>query len=167
MLSLNANNCYFKVKFWLACSNCLCSVLQVSSDAKNECREKTVVFAADDEFMEMTGCHTVNIACGPLVPEEKSADIDKENLPLNTTQNVREPFKAVIICPELTMDMTEAQTGHVLEGVQDDPFQFLFPPQDMYTHCLKKADGTSGQRISEALKSSNHKGKVLFEPCCF
>uniref|UniRef100_A0AAZ1XGR1 Knl1 C-terminal RWD domain-containing protein n=1 Tax=Oreochromis aureus TaxID=47969 RepID=A0AAZ1XGR1_OREAU len=131
---------------------------KVSSDAKNECREKTVVFAGDDEFMDMTGCHTVNIACGPLVPEEKSADIHKENLPLNTTQNVREPFKGITICPELDMDMTEAQTGHILEGVQDDPFQFLFPPQDMYTHCLKKADSTSGQRISEALKSSNHKG---------
>ncbi|XP_005475132.1 uncharacterized protein knl1 [Oreochromis niloticus] len=133
---------------------------KVSSDAKNECREKTVVFAGDDEFMDMTGCHTVNIACGPLVPEEKSADIDKENLPLNTTQNVREPFKGITICPELDMDMTEAQTGHILEGVQDDPFQFLFPPQDMYTHCLKKAvlNSTSGERISEALKSSNHKG---------
>ncbi|XP_030576718.1 uncharacterized protein knl1 isoform X2 [Archocentrus centrarchus] len=129
---------------------------KVSPDANNECKDKTIVFAADADSMDMTGCHTVNIACGTLILQQKSG-ADKENWLLNTTQNVREPFKGATMCPDgLNMDTTGAQTNQVL----DDPFQFLFPSQDMYAHCesLKKADTTLGQRISEALKSSNHKG---------
>lgn len=133
-------------------------VLQVSSDANSESKEKTIVFAADGEFMDLTGCHTVNIACGPSLLQQKPAETDKkENWLLNTTQKFKEPFKGV------TMDTTEAQTGHILEGELDDPFQFLLPTQDMYVQCesLKKADTASGQRKSEAVKSFNHEGKML------
>ncbi|KAM6905878.1 uncharacterized protein PEZ65_017211 [Lycodopsis pacificus] len=67
------------------------------------------------------------------------------------------------VCPEedVSMDMTGAQTGRTigLTG-SGEPFQFLFPTQDMYTSCgsVKKQEMTSGQQHNEALGSSNHTG---------
>lgn len=90
-------------------------------------------------------------------------DVSKENRSLNATRSFGESFNGGAVCPEndVSMDMTEAQTGRIvgLTG-SDDPFQFLFPTQDMYTHCesLKSAEMTSGQKISEALGSSIRTG---------
>ncbi|XP_071323973.1 outer kinetochore KNL1 complex subunit KNL1 isoform X2 [Trachinotus anak] len=47
---------------------------KVNFDARDECKEKTIMFTADDEFMDMTQSHTVNIAHGPLAPQKMSAD---------------------------------------------------------------------------------------------
>ncbi|GLD49688.1 uncharacterized protein AKAME5_000333900 [Lates japonicus] len=47
---------------------------KVNFEARDECRDKTVMFAADDDFMDMTQSHTVNIAGGPLAPQQMSAD---------------------------------------------------------------------------------------------
>lgn len=44
-------------------------------DTKDECREKTIVFTAGDEFMDMTQSHTVNIASGSLAPSKQKVDI--------------------------------------------------------------------------------------------
>ncbi|XP_034436001.1 uncharacterized protein knl1 isoform X4 [Hippoglossus hippoglossus] len=88
------------------------------------------------------------------------SDAGKENWSLNTSRSCRESSIGVEICPgiDMTMEMTETQTGHIL-GISgsDDPFQFLFPSQDMYPHSenLKK---TSGQKNSEALGSLKHAG---------
>ncbi|AWP20304.1 putative protein CASC5 [Scophthalmus maximus] len=45
----------------------------VNFDARDERTEKTIMFSADDEFMDMTQSHTVNIARGPLAPQQESA----------------------------------------------------------------------------------------------
>uniref|UniRef100_A0A8D3CIU6 Knl1 C-terminal RWD domain-containing protein n=1 Tax=Scophthalmus maximus TaxID=52904 RepID=A0A8D3CIU6_SCOMX len=46
---------------------------KVNFDARDERTEKTIMFSADDEFMDMTQSHTVNIARGPLAPQQESA----------------------------------------------------------------------------------------------
>ncbi|XP_040921109.1 uncharacterized protein knl1 isoform X2 [Toxotes jaculatrix] len=187
---------------------------QVNFDARDNCREKTIMFTADDECMEMTQSHTVNIAHGPLASQQTSADqldpgfknflaslskpsglsvnpvtermipataassketvnvnsslaqlktpradVGKDKWPLRTSQS----FGEDTVCPEndVSMDMTEAQTGRIV-GItgSDDPFQFLCPTQDMYpqSESLKKAEMTSGQKDSEALGSCNRTG---------
>lgn len=49
-------------------------LLQVNFETRDECRDKTVMFAAGDDFMDMTQSHTVNIAGGLLAPQQMSAD---------------------------------------------------------------------------------------------
>ncbi|XP_068564539.1 kinetochore scaffold 1 [Cebidichthys violaceus] len=89
--------------------------------------------------------------------------VGKENQSLNTTRASGESFNGGTISPEddVSMDMTGAQTGRIigLTG-SDDPFQFLFPTQDMYPSCgsLKKQEMTSGQKNNDALESSNRTG---------
>ncbi|KAG7222700.1 hypothetical protein INR49_026309 [Caranx melampygus] len=46
----------------------------VNSNTRDECREKTIMFSVDDDFMDMTQSHTVNIAHGPLAPRQMSTD---------------------------------------------------------------------------------------------
>ncbi|XP_039981472.1 uncharacterized protein knl1 isoform X2 [Xiphias gladius] len=191
---------------------------KVNFDARNECREKTIMFTAENEFMDMTQSHTVNIAHGASAPQQTStkgldpefknflaslskpsglsvnpviermvpttaafsketinthsslsqlktprADVGKDNGSLNTSRRFGGSSIGAAICPEndVSMDMTEAQTGHII-GItgSDDPFQFLFPTQDMYPHSesLKKAEMTSGLKNSDALGSSKRTG---------
>ncbi|XP_054474626.1 uncharacterized protein knl1 [Anoplopoma fimbria] len=187
-------------------------------DKADKCSEKTIMFTAGDEFMDMTQSHTVNIASGSLAPSNKNMDlfltrgkmdntssleerkpgahsgspaiarmvpstaassretvdtnrslsqlksnVGKENQSLNTSRVSGESFNGGTICPEndVSMDMTEAQTGRIigLTG-SDDPFQFLFPTQDMYppSGSLKKQEVTSEQKNNKGLGSSNHTG---------
>ncbi|KAM7367656.1 hypothetical protein PAMP_013941 [Pampus punctatissimus] len=51
------------------------STSKVNFDPKDECREKTIRFTADDALMDVTQSHTVNIANGPLAPPNQSLDI--------------------------------------------------------------------------------------------
>ncbi|XP_041832190.1 kinetochore scaffold 1 isoform X2 [Melanotaenia boesemani] len=46
----------------------------VISDPKDKCREKTIIFTADDECLDMTQSHTVNIASSSLAPVQSSAN---------------------------------------------------------------------------------------------
>lgn len=214
---------------------------QANLDTEDDYKEKTIMFSAGDEFMNMTQSHTVNIASSLLPPpnqntrgkmdnasslEERkretcgapgssanaldpgfedflsslskpgassgnpaiartvpsAAASSKETVDTNSSlsqlqSNVGKGSQSLItsrifvpplndfsICPEndVSMDMTEAQTGRIIGlSASDDPFQFLFPTQDMYPHCegLKKQEMTSGQKNSKALRSSNRAGK--------
>ncbi|KAM6906808.1 uncharacterized protein PEZ65_017961 [Lycodopsis pacificus] len=82
------------------------------------------------------------------------------------SSDIRDSSNGGTVCPEedVSMDMTGAQTGRTigLTG-SGEPFQFLFPTQDMYTSCgsVKKQEMTSGQQHNEALGSSNRKGTEL------
>lgn len=77
--------------------------------------------------------------------------------------NIGDSSNGETVCPEddVSMDMTEAQTGRIL-GITgaDDPLQCLFLTQDMYPQSghLKKAEIPSRQQHSEALGSCNRKG---------
>ncbi|XP_029352178.1 kinetochore scaffold 1 [Echeneis naucrates] len=88
----------------------------------------------------------------------QNADLDKENqIPsqvsamtkksLNTSGRTRESFHGSVLCPEVdvSMDMTEAQTGLILGHTDDDddPFRCLFPTQDMYAHSERRASETT------------------------
>ncbi|XP_033504979.2 uncharacterized protein knl1 [Epinephelus lanceolatus] len=210
---------------------------KVNFDAKDECREKTIMFTAGDEFMDMTQCHTVNISSGSVAPPNQNVDIfptrekrdkassatmlqerkretcgapgssahvdpefqnflsalfkpsassgnppppassSQEAVNTNSSlsqvnsdgeekraQNKSRSFGGSLnvgtVCPEndVSMDMTEAQTGRItaLAG-SDDPFQFLFPTQDMYSQgdSQKKQEKTSGQKNCTGLETSS------------
>ncbi|XP_027140214.1 kinetochore scaffold 1 [Larimichthys crocea] len=181
---------------------------KVDFDTKDECREKTIIFTASNEFMDMTQSHTVNIASGLFAPPNQSntrleerkretcgtpgipsngldlgfksflASLSKtvptaavsskapeENRSLNTTRSSRESF--IGGAENVSMDMTEAQTGRIvgLTG-SDDPFQFLFPSQALNPHrdSLKSAEMTSGQKnIKPSLKTNVERHQVKFD----
>ncbi|XP_044232912.1 uncharacterized protein knl1 isoform X6 [Thunnus albacares] len=85
------------------------------------------------------------------------ADLGKE------TRSSGESFNGGTICPEddISMDMTEAQTGRIIGMMgTDDSLQCLFPTQDTYPPSgnLKRAEATLQQQSSEGLGSSNTKG---------
>lgn len=79
-------------------------------------------------------------------------DVHKEKQSLNTTTSIGDSLNGGALSPEndVSMDMTEAQTGYIV-GWDDD---------DMYPHCesLKMAEKMSGQKNSEAPGSSNSAG---------
>uniref|UniRef100_A0A3Q3KAG7 Knl1 C-terminal RWD domain-containing protein n=1 Tax=Monopterus albus TaxID=43700 RepID=A0A3Q3KAG7_MONAL len=187
---------------------------QRHKDNFDECSERTVMFTADNEFMDQTRSHTVTIASGILSPQPISADgldpefknffaslsnpcdcsgnpmiskmgpttsgsskdstnmisslcqlktaqadKNKENQLVNSTRSFGQSFSTSAMCSENdeSMDMTEAHTGHIRGCTGSvDPFQFLLPTQ--VNECLKKAEMISGQKNSEPLRSSNHKG---------
>ncbi|KAM4529255.1 uncharacterized protein V3H82_027441 [Fundulus diaphanus] len=84
--------------------------------------------------------------------ETQTSDVDKENQVPNSLSSSRksgEAFSGSAFHPEvyLSMDLTEAQTGHILGVAADeDPFQCLFPTQDMYE--------MSNRRESDNLKAN-------------
>ncbi|XP_059212452.1 uncharacterized protein knl1 [Centropristis striata] len=174
---------------------------KVNLDKRDERQDKTVMFTADEDFMDMTQSHTANIASGSLAPPNQNLSgflsslskpgassgkpalpkmapstaasskdtvnansslpqlksiVGKEN---QSTRSSGESFNGGTICSEndVSMDMTEAQTGRIL-GIagSDDAFQFLFPTQDTYSHgeSLKKVETTSGQKSSKKRLSS-------------
>ncbi|KAG7508661.1 hypothetical protein JOB18_020445 [Solea senegalensis] len=176
--------------------------------------EKTIMFSADDEFMDMTQSHTINISRGSLAPQKASADgldsgfknslsglskptglsmnpmikravpstapsfketsntnnrfshhktpradVGKANRLVDTSRSCSSARSAVSPEKDMGMDITESQTGRIIEMADsDDPFNFLFPTQDMYSQSesLKKAELTSGQKNSEARRSSHN-----------
>ncbi|XP_032399620.1 uncharacterized protein knl1 [Etheostoma spectabile] len=48
---------------------------KANCDTENDCKEKTIMFSAGDEFMNMTQSHTVNIASSLLPPPNQNLDI--------------------------------------------------------------------------------------------
>ncbi|KAF7666668.1 hypothetical protein LDENG_00098430 [Lucifuga dentata] len=106
----------------------------------------------------------------------QSTDMDKEHQtqtsaffmmekPVNITGGRRESSVRGAICPEddVSMDMTEAQTGYILGfTATEDHLQCLFPTKDAYQHSDNRVSKTmktvSLQQRSEALGSSNRKG---------
>lgn len=88
------------------------------------------------------------------VPVSVSAVMEKT--PHNTRKTGESSYRSAL-CPEddVSMDMTEAQTGRILGVCDDDdnPFQCLFPTQDMYTHSQMKR-----QQSSKASGLTNPKG---------
>lgn len=204
--------------------NVLCYLFQADIDTPDEYRQKTIIFSAVDEFMDMTQSHTVNIASGSLArpnqnrtcgkmdsglsleqrrhetcglprssvngldlgfkdflaglsktsapggnPEiarlsppaaatsndtniclyQHKSDIGKEKQSLTTTVVFKDSLYGGASSPEdnVSMDMTEAQTGRIV-GWGDD---------ERHPHCelLKRAETTSGEKSSEALRSYN------------
>lgn len=62
---------------------------------------------------------------------------------------------------DISMDMTEAQTGRIIGMMDtDDSLQCLFPSQDMYPQSgsVMKAEVTLQEQSSNRLESSNQKG---------
>uniref|UniRef100_A0A8C4GIP2 Knl1 C-terminal RWD domain-containing protein n=1 Tax=Dicentrarchus labrax TaxID=13489 RepID=A0A8C4GIP2_DICLA len=100
-------------------------------------------------------------------------DGTKENRPLNTTRSFGESFNGGAISTEndVSMDMTEAVQTTALTA-SDDPFQFLFPTQDMYPHreSLKKPERTSGRKsagmetsLKPSIKTKVQRHQVNFD----
>ncbi|XP_034756666.1 kinetochore scaffold 1 [Etheostoma cragini] len=228
---------------------------KVNFDTVGGIGEKTVMFSTDDEFMDMTHSHTINIAgdagllgdsslqnydplpsrrektamftvqngslarnvsssvpsldtefekfldshskqSGPSLvvtrtkpapgaPSEEAnrslaqikthwADVDKENQAptsvsagmeksLNTSRKIGELSYRSALCPEddIRMDMTEAQADCMPGFTDDDPFQCLFPTQEMYSRfdnrVSQTAEKTKQQKSSKTLASFNPK----------
>ncbi|XP_036003483.1 uncharacterized protein LOC105935411 [Fundulus heteroclitus] len=84
--------------------------------------------------------------------ETRTSDVDKENQVPNSLSSSRksgEAFRGSAFHPEgnLSMDLTGVQTGHILgAAADDDPFQCLFPTQDMFE--------MSNRRESDNLKAN-------------
>ncbi|XP_010791246.1 uncharacterized protein, partial [Notothenia coriiceps] len=94
---------------------------------------------------------------------ERKSYVGKENQSQITSRSFGKSFNGGTICAENdgSMDMTEAQTGHItgLTG-SEEPFQFMFPSQDMYTNSesVKKQEMTSRAKKSKVLGSSDRTG---------
>ena len=104
----------------------------------------------------------------------RRAEVDKENQApisvssimeksLNKPKDNRESSFGGSLCPEddVSMDMTEAQTGRIIGMMgTDDSLQCLFPTQDIYPPSgnFKRSEVTLQQQSSEGLGSSNTKG---------
>lgn len=99
--------------------------------------------------------------------------VDKENQApsllqksLSKTSNIGESTYGKKLCPEVdvNMDVTEAHTGRIMRSAEDDdPFQCLFPTQEMYS-CSGRASQTAvslktlQQQGSQMKRSSDPKG---------
>lgn len=94
---------------------------------------------------------------------ERKSDVGKENQSQITSRSFGKSFNGGTICAENdgSMDMTEAQTGHITGPTgSEEPFQFMFPSHYMYTNSesVKKQEMTSGAKKSKVLGSSDHTG---------
>ena len=197
--------------------NVLCFLFQVDIDTPDEYSQKTTIFSAVDEFMDMTQSHTVNIAsgslaqnrtcgkmdsgleqrrretCGPprlsangldsgfkdflaglsktsalggnpeiarvirpaaatsndanICPYQLKSDIGKEKQSLTTTVAFKDSLYGGPSSPEddVSMDMTEAQTGHILGWGDDESHP--------HHELLRRGETTSGEKSSEAPRS--------------
>ncbi|XP_069578428.1 kinetochore scaffold 1 [Brachyistius frenatus] len=103
---------------------------KLSSDANDERREKTVMFTAGNEFMDMTRSHTMNIAVGPFAAAQMSGG----NFELGFKN-----FLASLSNP-------------------NDPIWNREVPRLMPTAAPTSPNITSGLQSSGALGSSKHKG---------
>ncbi|XP_072219003.1 uncharacterized protein [Leuresthes tenuis] len=144
--------------------NFLASISKPSSSSSNAVITKMTPFAG-------TWSEDTNVSLG--LNKTHKDDVDKENqVPksLNTTKKIGGSFNGSAFCPQddVSMDITEAQTGRILGMIDDDPFQCLFPTQDMYGHSDKRASQMTEikrQPSSEALGSADPKGrKSLLNP---
>ncbi|XP_037607386.1 uncharacterized protein knl1 isoform X2 [Sebastes umbrosus] len=102
----------------------------------------------------------VNVDKENQAPASVSAVMAKS---LNTSRKIGEFYgSALCLEDDSSIDMTEAQTGHTLGSTDDDdPFQCLFPTQEMYSHhdnrASQTAEKTTQQQISKPLASFNTK----------
>ncbi|XP_034383038.1 kinetochore scaffold 1 isoform X3 [Cyclopterus lumpus] len=105
--------------------------------------------------------------CSVAQVKTQRADVGKENQAptsvsavmeksLGTSRKIGELSYRNALCPEvdLSMDMTEAQTGRILGfSDDDDPFQCLFPTQEMYSRLDSRVsqtkEKTKQQQISK------------------
>ncbi|KAM6915048.1 uncharacterized protein FYW49_009935 [Xenentodon cancila] len=102
----------------------------------------------------------------------RGPDIDKENhVPrsLSGTKTIGQSFHRSTLCPEddVSMDMTAAHTGGILGAGDDDPFQCLFPSQDMYVQSEKRVSQRAevkGQRSSKYSTNSQEKTMLINPP---
>ncbi|XP_032441940.1 uncharacterized protein knl1 [Xiphophorus hellerii] len=137
---------------------------KVWSGLKNDFREKTVVFTAD-EFMDITQNLTGTSADRSLLQHKiPTDDVDPENYPLTTNRSGVDPAAPVKPGGDFSMDMTEVQRS-------DDVFQFLIPSEEMQPLCKsqKKEIFKFGQQNIDGPQSSDHKGlktssKLNMEP---
>ncbi|XP_031717277.1 uncharacterized protein LOC116391135 [Anarrhichthys ocellatus] len=115
---------------------------------------------------ERANCSTAQI-------QTQRADVDKENQAptsvsavmeksLSSSRKVAEFSFGRSLCPEedLSMDRTEAPTGRILGLTDDDdPFQCLFPTQEMYSHHDSRVSQTKGKTKKEQIsKPQAHTG---------
>ncbi|PWA27926.1 hypothetical protein CCH79_00000551, partial [Gambusia affinis] len=132
---------------------------KVCSGLKNDFREKTVVFAAD-EFMDITQSLTGSIAsAGHSLLQHKipTNDVDQENYPLSTNWGGVDPAAPVKPGGDFILDTTEVRRS-------DDVFQFLIPSEEMQPLCKsqKKEIFNVGQQDIYGPQSSDHKAKDDF-----
>ncbi|KAK2855968.1 hypothetical protein Q5P01_004703 [Channa striata] len=109
----------------------------------------------------MIKTQTANLEKENQLPPFASVMLDKSH----PSRKVGELSYRSAHCPEddVSMDFTEAQTGHILGPTDDDdPFQCLFPTQEMYSQSDKRVTQTAEikskqQQSSRAPSSSNPK----------
>ncbi|XP_034055005.1 uncharacterized protein LOC117534863 [Gymnodraco acuticeps] len=94
---------------------------------------------------------------------ERKSYVGKENQSQITSRSFGKSFNGGTICAENdgSMDMTEAQTGHITGPTgSEEPFQFMFPSHYMYTNSesVKKQEMTSGAKKNKVLGSSDRTG---------
>ncbi|XP_026174572.1 uncharacterized protein knl1 [Mastacembelus armatus] len=123
------------------------------------CGDKTVRLTANDASMNMTQCLTVNIdqnlIADSVLPLKK-----QEGEKCHPPRMISSSAHDLGTEDEVSMDMTEAHTGHIFERTAtDNPLTFL-PTQDMYLQGgnLEKAKMASRQQSNEGLGSSTCKG---------
>ncbi|TNN60636.1 hypothetical protein EYF80_029109 [Liparis tanakae] len=118
-----------------------------------------------------------NVSAGQL--KTQRADVGKENqaptsVPavmeksLGTSRKIGELSYGNALCPgdDSRMDMTEAQTGRILgRSDDDDPFQCLFPTQEMYSRLDSRGsqtkEKTTPQQISKPQASLNPQDMIF------
>ncbi|XP_051816853.1 kinetochore scaffold 1 isoform X2 [Acanthochromis polyacanthus] len=166
---------------------CVYAVLEKSLDNSRKIRESSYGSALcpkDDISMDITeaqtgciqpsgpssNCVSARMTSTAAPSSAETTNTNSSPFQLNTPRADVEYQLLSTIFPEddANMDMTEVQTGCITGTTGcDDPFQFLFPTQDMYPHCghLKMADITPVLLSSEALGSPTHKGmKTSLKP---
>ncbi|CAJ1078348.1 kinetochore scaffold 1 isoform X1 [Xyrichtys novacula] len=152
---------------------------QVKLGVTDEYRERTIMFTAGDDVMDMTQSHTVHIARGSKIDSASSLterktkgsstnglDLGFKNLlaspsksnaqtippSAKTSRGLGETFKGYAACPknEVSKGVTEARSG---PSGSDDPFQFLFPTKDVNPSSVtvKTEKITSGQKKTKGL----------------
>uniref|UniRef100_A0A3Q3KN15 Knl1 C-terminal RWD domain-containing protein n=1 Tax=Monopterus albus TaxID=43700 RepID=A0A3Q3KN15_MONAL len=136
---------------------------QRHKDNFDECSERTVMFTADNEFMDQTRSHTVTIASGILSPQPISADgLDPE---------FKNFFASLSNPCDCSGNPMISKMGPTTSGSSKDSTNMISSlcqlktaqadknkENQLVNECLKKAEMISGQKNSEPLRSSNHKG---------
>ncbi|XP_027895588.1 kinetochore scaffold 1 isoform X2 [Xiphophorus couchianus] len=87
-----------------------------------------------------------------------AADVDKENRMPKSLRNIGESFNGSGFRRDDDVSM-EAQTGRILGADNDDPFQCLFPTQEMYEKLERESQAreTKLQQSCESLESNDQK----------
>lgn len=110
---------------------------------------------------------TIKMAASTEVSAEETSSeaqtVDKENqVPpsLKSRRSAGESQNRSSFCPadDVNMDLTEARTELTARGGDDDdddenPFQCLFPTQDMYAHCDRRSSQMSSMKLKKRRSS--------------